>query len=347
MNEALSESELDWVLVLAPFRKDADYIAASLREQNVAVRQNQVGEDLTHNLSLSPGVIIITHEALNPPAVATIGDHLASQPDWSEVPILILLEKAAQVTQIRNQLERSWLGARLLFHTRPIARLELVNSVQTNLLVRLRQKQVRDAIEREVELRLELNHRIKNILASVTSIFQMTRRSASTVQELAADFTGRLHALSNVHTAVFEAGGEEVSLPSVIALTVAPYNDDEVSRIKAEGPEVFINRTSATTIALCLHELTTNAIKYGALSQKEGRVEVIWSISEEAAPVFTMNWVETGGPEVVEPTRQGYGTKYVRSALASLLGATPAITFDRDGLRCYAAGPLARLQIGH
>jgi len=320
MNAAPGESELDWVLVLAPFRRDADYIAASLREQKVAVRYSGASDDLTNELSLLPGVIIITHEALSKPVIATIGEHVAAQPDWSEVPILVLLEKAAPVTQIRSQLERFWPGARLLFHTRPIARLELVNSIQTNLLVRLRQKQVRDAIEREVELRHELNHRIKNILASVTSIFNMTRRGASTVEELATDFTGRLHALSNVHTAVFEAGGDEVSLSSVIALTVAPYNGDGLTRINVEGPDVLINRTSATTIALCLHELTTNAIKYGALSQKNGSIHIVWAISEESSRMFSLSWVETGGPEVVEPRRQGYGTKYVRSALASLLG---------------------------
>lgn len=347
MNEisSESESELDWVLILAPFRKDADYIAAFLQEQNVAVRHSRADNQLADNLSLSPGVVIITHEALNPPVIATIGDYLASQPDWSEVPILVLLEKAAPLARIYSQLERSWPSARLMLHTRPIARLELVNSIQTNLLVRLRQKQVRDAIEREVELRLELNHRIKNILASVTSIFKMTRRGASTVEELAADFTGRLQALSNVHTAVFEAGGEEVSLSSVIAMIVAPYNGDGLSRIKASGPDVRVSRTSATTIALCLHELTTNAIKYGALSQKDGSVDVVWSMSEEASPVFSLDWIETGGPAVVEPKRQGYGTKYVRSALTSVLGAAPVITFAPSGLSCHAAGPLQRLQI--
>ena len=347
MNEipSESESELDWVLILAPFRKDADYIAAFLQEQNVAVRHSRADNELADSLSLSPGVVIIAHEALNPPVIATIGDYLASQPDWSEVPILVLLEKAAPLARIYSQLERSWPSARLILHTRPIARLELVNSIQTNLLVRLRQKQVRDAIEREVELRLELNHRIKNILASVTSIFKMTRRGASTAEELAADFTGRLQALSNVHTAVFEAGGEEVSLSSVIAMVVAPYNGDGLSRIKASGPDVCVNRTSATTIALCLHELTTNAIKYGALSQKDGSVDVMWSMSEEASPVFSLDWIETGGPAVVEPKRQGYGTKYVRSALTSVFGAAPVITFAPSGLSCHAAGPLQRLQI--
>ena len=344
MNEAPSECKLDWVLILAPFRKDAEYIAASLREQNVAIRQSPAGEDLVHDLALSPGVIIITHEALNAPVVATIGDHLAAQPDWSEVPILVLLEKAAPLARIRSQLEQSWPSARLLYNTRPVARLEMINSNQTNLLVRLRQKQVRDAIEREVELRLELNHRIKNILASVTSIFQMTRRGASTVEELAADFTGRLQALSNVHTAVFEAGGEEVSLASVIAVTVAPYNDKGLKLINVDGPDLLVTRTSATTIALCLHELTTNAIKYGALSQGHGSVDITWSISDEASPVFSLEWVEAGGPEVVEPKRQGYGTKYVRSALASLLGTAPVITFAPTGLSCRAVGPSKRLQ---
>ncbi|MGV1760907.1 sensor histidine kinase [Rhizobium sp. A22-96] len=344
MNEAAGESELDWVLVLAPFRKDADYIAAFLREQDIAVNHGLIGDDLANHLSQSPGVIVITHEALSASIIAAIGEHLAAQPDWSEVPILVLLERAAPVDRIREHLHRSWPGARLLFHTRPIARLELVNSIQTNLLVRLRQKQVRDAIDREVELRLELNHRIKNILASVTSIFQMTRRGASTVEELAEDFTSRLHALSNVHTVVFEAGGEEASLSSVIAVTVAPYNGDGLSRIKAQGPDVFVSRISATTIALCLHELTTNAIKYGALSQKDGSVDVAWSISADDPPTLSLDWVEAGGPEVTQPTRQGYGTRYVRSALGALFGSKPKIVFDRHGLRCHVVGPLERLK---
>ncbi|PZM16495.1 sensor histidine kinase [Rhizobium tubonense] len=343
MNVAPGEIELDWVLVLAPFRKDADYIAAFLREQRVPVNHVRT-DNLAHHLSLSPGVIVITHEALSPAVVTAIGIHLSAQPDWSEVPILVLLERAAPIARIRSQLERAWPRARLLFHTRPIAQLELVNGIQTNLLVRLRQKQVRDAIDREVELRLELNHRIKNILASVASIFQMTRRGAATAEDLAADFTGRLQALSNVHTAVFEAGGEEVSLSSVVDLTVSPYNSDGRNRIHVSGPDVGVSRNSATTIALCLHELITNAIKYGALSENEGSVDVAWAISGDAAPVFSLHWVERDGPKVAEPTRQGYGTKYVRSALRSLFGSPPEVSFDPEGFRCEVAGSLERMR---
>ncbi|MFP3546758.1 sensor histidine kinase [Rhizobium sp. SIMBA_035] len=337
------ESELDWVLVLAPFRKDSDYIAAFLREQKVAVKAAKP-EDLDFLLGQSPGIIVITHEALNAGVMGRIGRHLAEQPDWSEVPIIVLLERVAPVARIRDQLERTWPGARLLFHTRPLSPLELVNAVQTNLLVRLRQRQVRDSIERERELRLELNHRVKNILASVTSIFQMTRRGAATVDDLAADFSGRLQALANVHSAVFDAGGEEVSFPAVVELTVSPYTSGGTSRIRVEGPDLVVTREAATTIALCLHELITNAIKYGALSAPDGSVELSWTASGQGTgSVFSLCWVETGGPEVREPTRQGYGTRYIRSALGSLLGSPPDIGYAPEGFRCRAAGALSRI----
>jgi two-component sensor histidine kinase len=150
--------------------------------------------------------------------------------------------------------------------------------------------------------------------------------------------------LSNVHTVVFEAGGEAASLSSVIAMTIAPYNGEGLNRIKLHGPDISVSRTSATTIALCLHELTTNAIKYGALSQKDGSVEVSWLVSDDDPQILSLNWVETGGPAVSEPTRQGYGTKYVRAALGALFGSKTEIIFERHGLRCYAVGPLARLQ---
>lgn len=217
-----------------------------------------------------------------------------------------------------------------------------MSGIQSSLLVRLRQRQ-RDSLERERELRLELNHRVKNILASVTSIFQMTRCGAATVEDLAADFTGRLRALSNVHTAVFEAGGEEVSLSAIADLTVSPYNSDGVSRINVTGQDILVSRDAGTTIALCLHELITNAIKYGALSHPEGYVDIVWRVAKASDPVLSLNWIETGGPPVREPTRQGYGTRYVRSAMGSLFGSAPEIAFPPEGFRCSVSGPLSQV----
>jgi two-component sensor histidine kinase len=347
MIAAPTASEMDWVLVVAPFRKDADYIAGFLREQKIEVKAARAGGDLVEYLALLPGIIVVSHEALNPDVVAKVAGHLAVQPDWSEVPIIILLERGAPLVRIGNKLQRAWPGSRLLFHSRPIAPLELVNAIQANLLVRLRQRQVRDSIERERELRLELNHRVKNILASVTSIFQMTRRGATTVEDLASDFTGRLQALSNVHTAVFEAGGDEVSLSAIVNLTISPYNSNGVNRIHVNGPDLVVGREAGTTIALCLHELITNAIKYGALSQPDGHVEIVWAVSKALRPEFSLDWVEIGGPAVREPTRQGYGTRYVRSALGSLLRSSPDIAFLPQGFRCSVTGPVERISPQH
>ncbi|MBY3257135.1 sensor histidine kinase (plasmid) [Rhizobium laguerreae] len=343
MNESQSESELDWVLVLAPFRRDADYIAAFLREQKIGVVAAKVDDDLSQHLVLEPAIIVVTNEALDPNTVAKIAEHLSTQPDWSEVPIIILLERSAPLAAIRTRLQSSWPGSRLLFHMRPIAPLELVNVLQSNLLVRLRQRQVRDAFERERGLRLELNHRVKNILASVTSIFQMTKRGAATVDDLAREFTGRLEALSNVHTAVFEAGGEEISLLSIVSLTVAPYRSNDSNRIDFTGPDLAVTREAGTVLALCLHELTTNAIKYGALSLPDGKVKVSWTIAGSKEPVFSIDWTESDGPPVRPPTRQGYGTRYVRSALGALLGTAPTMTFAAAGFQCSAEGPVSRL----
>jgi two-component sensor histidine kinase len=338
-----AENELDWVLVLAPFRKDADYIAAFLQEHAIRVTPAKPDGELGEHLAMVPGLIAITHEALTPPVIAQIAEHLAREPDWSEVPIIVLLERAAPVGAIRDQLLGHWPGARVLFYSRPIAPMELVNGIQSNLLVRLRQREVRDALEREKELRLELNHRVKNILATVQSIFQMTRRGAATVEDLTREFSGRLQALSRVHAAVFEAGGEEVWLSDVVELTVAPYNGDGLTRIIVTGADIVVSRDAGTTIALCLHELTTNAIKYGALSHPEGRVEIVWAVTAADPSEFSLRWSESDGPIVHEPTRQGYGTRYVRSALASLFGTVPEIVFAPDGFHCSVRGPVERI----
>lgn len=183
--------------------------------------------------------------------------------------------------------------------------------------------------------------------ASVTSIFQMTRRDAKSVDDLAMDFGARLQALSSFHTAVYEVGGEEVSLSSVVALTVSPYNATGYSRIKVSGPDLFLSCNAGMTIALCLHELMTNAIKFGSLSVPKGKVSIEWKAVDGSKTVFTIDWFETNGPMVEPPTRQGYGTRYVRSALGSLLGSTPEMIFRPEGFHCRAVGPVWRVKSVH
>jgi two-component sensor histidine kinase len=332
------------VLILAPFRQDGVYIEALLAERGLAVGRCLDDAGLAGWLEKSPGAIIATHEALTPPIIAAISSFLENQPDWSELPIIVLLDRAAQQNRIRNELNAMWSRSRHLFYQRPMAALELVSGIQAALLARRRQRDVRDHIEREIELRLELNHRVKNILASVSSMFQMTRRGAQSVDQLAADFAGRLAALSNVHAVVFESGGEAVSLATIVDVTVSPYRQEGSSRIDAKGPDLIIDRGAGTTLALCLHELATNAIKYGALSQPDGHVDLHWQLKRaNDDPLLIVEWSETGGPPVSPPSSLGYGTKYMRSALGTLFGEPPSVVYDPSGLRVSIRGPLSRL----
>jgi two-component sensor histidine kinase len=335
-------SALDHVLILAPYRRDAEYMGRLLTEHDIAIVPCTATELAIH-LATGPGVLVTTHEALTPNLITTIAEHLHAQPPWSEMPIVVLLDRASPNARIRAALETAWPRSRQLFYQRPLAPVELVSGVQSALLARLRQRDVRDHIDREVELRRELNHRVKNILASVSSIFEMTRRGAANVEALAEDFSGRLQALSSVHSAVFQAEGKSISIAEIAALTFDPYRQKGTSRIEAHGPPVTLTGAAGTTLALCLHELTTNAIKYGALSRPEGRVTFRWKVITDIRPDLLMQWQETGGPPVVVPSRTGYGTRYLRSALASLLGGKPEFDFAAGGLRCEVQGPLSRV----
>lgn len=347
MSEPGPAPRLDRVLVLAPYRKDADFIGELLEKHGIAFDVCLEADCLEEHLSEEPGVLVATHEGLVPVAREAVADHLMAQPSWSELPILILLDKSAPHARMRATLTAAWPRSRQIYYERPVAALELVSGIQSALLARVRQREVRDHIERETELRRELNHRVKNMLASVLSIFQMTQRRATSIEQLAKDFQGRLMSLANVHSAIFRAGGESVTIEEIIDLTFAPYRAAGDERIAAEGPPLTLTKEAGTTLALCLHELVTNAIKYGALSNSAGRVDVRWSISAEADPKLTLQWTETGGPPVEKPSRQGYGTGYIRAALTSLVGAPPLIEYHSQGLSCSAAGPLARLAADH
>ncbi|MGK6356619.1 sensor histidine kinase [Sphingomonas sp. DT-207] len=338
-----NDGPLDWVLALAPYRRDADYLETLLAQHGLPIERATGLEELAAWLAQSPGVLVATHEALNPEVLELVRSHLLDQPDWSEMPIVILLDRAAPHARIRAELSAAWPGSRQLYYQRPVTTLELVSGVQSALLARLRQRDVRDHIEREIELRHELNHRVKNILASVSSIFSMTRRGADSLERFSEDFAGRLMALANIHSVAFQADGEVVELAQVADLTLKPYRAEDEDRVIVEGPPVTLRREAATTLALCFHELATNALKYGALAHPGGRVRLEWAVSKDM--VLTIQWIERGGPPVKEPSRSGYGTSYLRSALRTVFGSPPTILYHPEGLRFAISGPLSRVSL--
>jgi two-component sensor histidine kinase len=336
--------DLDRPLILAPLRKDSDYLAELLSKHSIDSEICEDADCLKAALPEPPGLLIVTHEALSEPVLECVAEHLREQPDWSELPIVVLLDKATRAGRVHALLAERWPRSRLVFYHRPVATLELLSGIQSLLLARVRQRDVRDHLEREVELRRELNHRVKNILASVLSILHLTRRNTTSVDQMAEDFEGRLTALAAVHSEVIRAGGESVELAAIVESTLAPYrNGSSADRVSAKGSPLTITRDAGTTLALSLHELVTNALKYGALSVPDGKVSLRWAVDRGPIPEFRLEWTESGGPLLSAPTRVGYGTRYLKAAVTGLLGRQPAIEYRARGLRFLAAGPLARI----
>jgi len=193
------------------------------------------------------------------------------------------------------------------------------------------------AEEREKILAREVDHRAKNLLALVQATVKLTH--ADTVQDFKAAIEGRLQALSNAHTLLAQSRWAGANLHSLVKEELAPYKLEETSRAHINGPELVLEPKSAQTIAIVLHELTTNAVKYGALSVPSGRLLIEWSRGETQ---LVIRWCETGGPPVKPPSREGFGTRVVGRVVHDLEGKLQ-FDWNPDGLACEIIIPLDRL----
>jgi PAS domain S-box-containing protein len=196
----------------------------------------------------------------------------------------------------------------------------------------------RKAAERQRELLIdELNHRVKNTLAVVQGIAQLTLPAGPH----ARTFAGRLAALAAAHTLLTRTGWKSALLDEVIAETVA-VACAKFERFELDGPSVVVEAKQAVSIAMALHELCTNAIKYGALRGEAGRVLVQWRVSEGRLRAFELVWRERGGPPVAPPRHKGFGMRMITRGLAQELQGEAAMDFAPEGLVCTISGTLPR-----
>jgi two-component sensor histidine kinase len=196
----------------------------------------------------------------------------------------------------------------------------------------------RKAAERQRELLIdELNHRVKNTLAVVQGIAQLTLPAGPH----AKTFAGRLAALAAAHTLLTRTGWKSALLNEVIAETVA-VACEKFERFELDGPSVVVEAKQAVSIAMALHELCTNAIKYGALSGAAGHVLVQWRVSKDRLRAFELVWRERGGPPVAPPSHKGFGMRMITRGLAQELQGEAAMDFAPEGLVCTISGTLPR-----
>jgi two-component sensor histidine kinase len=176
----------------------------------------------------------------------------------------------------------------------------------------------------------ELNHRVKNTLATVHSIAAQSFRDADpAVRPQLAAFDERLHALARTHEILTRSHWEGADLGEVARYILSPYRAHQgPDRIVFEGPQVTLSPQQALAISMALHELATNAVKYGALSAPGGHVTLRWTADER----LTIDWEEQGGPRVQAPRRKGFGTRLLARALQSEPEGRTDITFNPGGL---------------
>jgi two-component sensor histidine kinase len=187
-------------------------------------------------------------------------------------------------------------------------------------------------IQREL-VSQELKHRIGNLLTVVAAIARKTFRDSDAAN--VADFTARLAALAAAQKLLIDAETHPATLADVITAALAPHAAG--GRCNASGPIALLSGRRAHGLALAIHELATNAAKYGALSVEDGRVEVTWCVAGE---LLDLSWRESGGPPVSTPTRRGLGSSLITQNLQSTFSGTVELSYQSEGLECRLRAPL-------
>jgi PAS domain S-box-containing protein len=193
--------------------------------------------------------------------------------------------------------------------------------------------------ERQILLMHELNHRVKNTLATVQSVVNRTLRGDSRTEGMRRDIEQRLLALSRAHDVLTRENWESASLRSVVAEVLRPYQES-ANRLIASGPELRLPPQNVLGLSMALHELATNAAKYGALSVPGGTVEITWTVEAGAHPKLVLRWQEQNGPPLSPPQHHGFGTRLIERSLAHAEGSKVTLRYSPEGVECRFELPL-------
>jgi len=189
----------------------------------------------------------------------------------------------------------------------------------------------------------ELKHRVKNTLAVLSAVASQTFRDVSSKADL-EKYQGRIAAFARAHDLLTSANWAAAPLQEVISTALSPYRTGE-GRIEVSGPPFVVKSRQALALSLAIHELATNALKYGALSVPSGRVSITWSSEDQASePQFTFVWQEFEGPPVLEPSSSGFGSRLISRVLIDDFGDSVTVSYGSTGLICCLSAPLENLR---
>jgi two-component sensor histidine kinase len=190
----------------------------------------------------------------------------------------------------------------------------------------------------------ELHHRVKNTLAIVSAITSQSLRTAQSLQEAEKTIGDRLKALAVAQDLLIRERWTGAGCRSLIESAVRAFQSTSMDQFEIVGDDLVISSGPALSLSMVIHELSTNATKYGALSVKEGRVSISWFVSRDNPKRFIMHWKERDGPAVSEPSRKSFGSRLIEQALPGQLKGEARLRFDPGGLSCEVNIPLSVMQ---
>ncbi len=196
----------------------------------------------------------------------------------------------------------------------------------------------KQAEQRQKLLLNELNHRVKNTLAIAQSIAAHTLREIPEPREFKQAFSARLMTLARAHNVLTRSAWQGAAIGDVVDAAIAPFRSDRISQFVTGGPTISLDPNAVVTLSLALHELATNAAKYGALSKETGRIVVQWGLRNDETTahksMIGLSWIERGGPTVKPPERRGFGTRLVEAS-AQQLGGSVSLHYPSPGFECH------------
>jgi len=265
-------------------------------------------------------------------------DHLAGVPESEMAEALALGRAEHDRWHLRADGTRIW-------GTEVVTPLQNGNGETRGFLKILRDRTAQKREEEQRSLLLaELNHRVKNTLAIVQSFVVQTARDNNCAATLREALELRLDALGNLYDLLTREAWRSAGLADVVSATLAPF-DGNVAPIRVCGPELRLMPNAALVLSMALHELATNAVKYGALSVPDGHVEVCWRLERTTkslgAGTLDLLWRERGGPSVTSPPKLGFGSHLIKESVTYQLGGEMRLEFEAEGLNCRYRLPLS------
>jgi two-component system CheB/CheR fusion protein len=186
----------------------------------------------------------------------------------------------------------------------------------------------------------ELNHRVKNMLTVVIAMATQTLRRSASLEEFSENYFGRVHALASAYALLTHQSWQAVPLRDLLDEELRPFTGPDRDPIRLEGPPLLLQPRAALALGMAIHELATNAVKYGALSVPQGTVRIFWHLEQESGALhLVLEWSEYGGPQVVPPARRGFGMTLIERGLTQDMGAKVEVLFAVDGVRARLRAP--------